>query len=138
MTDQHLIDYAPIGMIIVVAIGFAAVNLIIGRLIGPLRPNPVKSLTYESGMVPFHEANVRIPVKFYMVALLFLLFDIEAVFILAWAVVFRGVGIDFDDPAIQFTQPAFMRFAFVEMLVFISILMVGYIYIWRKGGLRWS
>jgi NADH-quinone oxidoreductase subunit A len=137
-TMNDLAPYIPIGMIVALAIGFGAVNLILGRLIGPRKDNPSKSLAYESGMTPVGEANVRIPVKFYMVAVLFVLFDIETVFILAWAVVYRGIDLEAVIPAVEFSALQFTRFAFVEMLVFILILLVGYIYVWRKGGLRWS
>lgn len=135
---EHLLPYIPIGVVLVVAIGFAAVNLLLGQWIGPKRPNPAKELPYESGMIPEGEANVRVPVKFYMVALLFLLFDIEGVFILIWAVVFRGNHPVFESEAVGFTVGAFQRFAFLEMLVFMAILVVGYLYAWRKGGFRWS
>ena len=73
-----------------------------------------------------------------MVALLFLLFDVEAVFLLAWAVIFRGRGLDFESGALAFTAREFQRFAFLDMLVFILILLLGYVYVWRKGGLEWS
>ena len=135
---DHLVPYIAIGMIVVAAAAFAVVNALLGRLLGPRRDNPSKALPYESGMIPKGEANVRIPVKFYMVSLLFLLFDIETVFILAWALVFRGKALDFDSGALPFTQGQFQAFAFFEMLVFIAILMVGYAYVWRKGGLEWS
>lgn len=135
---EHLQPYIPLGMILVAAIGFAVVSLILGRLIGPRRSNPSKSLAYESGMPPFHEANLRIPVKFYMVAILFLLFDLETVFIIAWAVIFNGNGIPFGDPSIGFTREAFRFFALGEMAVFMAILFVGYLYVWKKGGLEWT
>lgn len=141
MASMH--PYIPIGVILVLAAGFGAVSLILGRLVGPRKPNPVKALPYESGMIPEGDANVRIPVKFYMVALLFLLFDIESVYILSWAVVFRGrqiaEGIEAGAPRFSEIAPLqFTRFAFLEMLVFIAILLVGYAYVWRKGGLKWS
>lgn len=135
---SYLIPYIPIGMVIVLAAGFGVVNLILGNLIGPKRTNPSKSMAYESGMQPFGEANIRVSVKFYMVGLIFLLFDVETVFMLVWAVTLRGTGIDFDSPLIGFTADQFRFFAFVEMMVFIVILAIGYIYVWRKGGLKWT
>lgn len=135
---EYLQPYIPIGMILVLSAGFAVVTVILGRLIGPQRPNPSKLLPYESGMTPTGEANVRIPVKFYMVGLLFLLFDVEAVFILAWAVVFNNPNLGFNSEVFAFSQGEFQRFAFLEMFVFMLILMVGYLYVWKKGGFRWS
>jgi NADH-quinone oxidoreductase subunit A len=137
---DYLYPYIPVGILLILAVGFGAVNLALGRLIGPRSFNPSKLIPYESGIVPTGEASVRIPIKFYMVAILFLLFDIEAVFVLAWAVVFRGDHLKerIESGALNFTQQAFQRFAFFEMLVFVAILMVGFLYVWRKGGLRWS
>lgn len=133
---DFLIPYIPVIMILVLAAGFGAVSLIFGRLIGPKRPNPSKDIPYESGIVPTGEANVRVPIKFYMVALLFLLFDIETIYVLIWAVTFRG---NYVDPAFHgFSALEFSRFAFVEMFVFMLVLIVGYLYVWRKGGFRWS
>lgn len=136
----HLHPYIPLAMLILIAMGFAAVSLLAAKFVGPQRPNPSKSLPYESGMIPFGEANVRVPIKFYMVAILFLLFDIEAVYMLAWALVFRGrqFADKFETDAMPFTQGQFQRFAFLEMMTFIAILLVGYVYVWKKGGLRWS
>lgn len=135
---DYLQPYVPIGFVLIISIVFFTSNIVIGRLIGPQRPNPAKGEAYESGMKPIGEANVRIPVKFYLVGLIFLLFDIEAVFILTWAVVFNDSGIAFESATIAFSESAFRRFAFAEMMTFIAILMVGYVYVWRKGGFRWT
>ena len=135
---EYLQAYLPIAIIIFLGAAFGVIGLTLSHFIGPRRPNPSKSLPYESGMVPIGEANVRLPIKFYMVALLFLLFDVEAVFLLAWAVIFRGRGLDFESGALAFTAQQFQRFAFLDMLVFILILLLGYVYVWRKGGLEWS
>jgi NADH-quinone oxidoreductase subunit A len=135
---DYLVPYIPIALVLVAALAFGIVNLILGRVFGPQRPNPSKPMAYESGMEPEGEANVRVPVKFYLVGLLFLLFDIEGVFVLAWASIFNDAGIAFETELIPFTQQAFRAFAFFEMLTFMAILMLGYLYVWRKGGLRWS
>ena len=135
---NYLHPYIPIALMLLFGAGFAIFSIVAGRYLGPIRPNPNKDLPYESGIVPTGEANVRIPIKFYMVALLFLLFDVEAVFLLAWAVIFRGRGLDFESGALAFTAQEFQRFAFLDMLVFILILLLGYVYVWRKGGLEWS
>lgn len=125
-TTQYLQPYLPILIIFTVAVLFALVTLTLSRLVGPRRPNPAKALAYECGNVPEGEANVRVPIKFYLVALLFLLFDVETVLILAWAVAFR-------DPLLP-GRP----YAFCAMLFFMAILAVGFLYEWRKGALQWN
>lgn len=129
MEYDYLHPYIPILMIIVLAAAFGVVTMIMSGLIGPHRPNKAKSLAYESGMVPFHQANIRLPIKFYVVALLFLLFDVETVLILTWAVAFRAPG----DP-----MPGFQGYAFLVMLFFMVILVIGLLYEWRKGALKWN
>ncbi len=115
-------QYAPIGLMIVFAVGFGVFLVNINRWIGPRRPTDEKLSTYESGMEPVRSARERFSVKFYLVAMLFIVFDIEIVFMYPWAVQFRSLG----------------AAGFVEMLVFIGILLVGYVYILRKGALRWE
>lgn len=104
------------------AIIFGIVLANINKWIGPRRPNDEKLSTYESGMEPVKTARERFSVKFYLVAMLFIVFDIEIVFMYPWAVKFKELGL----------------FGFVEMLIFISILLVGFLYIWRKGALKWD
>ena len=135
---DHLQPYLPILLIFVLGAGFGIVGTVAGRLLGPKRYNPDKFIPYESGIVPFGDANVRVPIKFYMVALLFLLFDVEAIYLLAWAVIFQGNALDWSSGAYGFTQAQFQIFAFFEMAFFIAVLMVGFAYVWRKGGLEWS
>jgi len=124
---DYLHPYIPILLILVVAIGFGVGTLLISSLLGPRRPNTAKMLAYECGNIPDGEANVRIPIKFYLVALLFLLFDMETVLILMWANVFRQPGI-----------PGFQIYAFGVMVFFMIILIVGFLYEWRKGALKWN
>jgi NADH-quinone oxidoreductase subunit A len=114
-------QYLPIGIMMVLALAFGLVLVNINKWIGPKRPSDEKMSTYESGMEPVKSARERFSVKFYLVAMLFIIFDIEIVFMYPWAVKFRELGV----------------FGFVEMLVFIGILLVGYLYIWKKGALRW-
>jgi NADH-quinone oxidoreductase subunit A len=114
-------QYAPIGIMILIAVAFGIVLTQVNRWIGPRRPNDEKMSTYESGMEPVKSARERFSVKFYLVAMLFIIFDIEIVFMYPWAVRFRDLGVA----------------GFIEMLVFLAILLVGYLYIWRKGALRW-
>ncbi len=115
-------DYLPIVVLIVIATGLAGLVVVIGMLFGPHRPTLRKSLPYESGMRPIGPGTRRMPVRFYLVAVLFILFDIEIVFFLPWAVVFKKLGL----------------FGLVEMLIFILILLVGYVYAWKKGALEWE
>jgi NADH-quinone oxidoreductase subunit A len=112
-------DYLPILIMIVVATALAILSLVIPHFLGPSRPNPVKLDVYESGKLPYGDARRRFPVQYYLVAMLFVLFDIEVVFLYPWAVLFRRLGI----------------FGFLEMTVFVAILLIGYFYIWRKGAL---
>ncbi len=114
--------YLPIAVLLVLAILLAIMVIALGTLIGPRRPTERKSAPYESGMTPIGPGTRRIPVKFYLVAVLFILFDIEVVFFLPWAVVFKQLEI----------------FGLIEMFIFIVILLVGYAYAWKKGALEWD
>jgi NADH-quinone oxidoreductase subunit A len=107
-------------LIVAVAVGFIAVGL--GYLFGPRRPTLRKSAPYESGMVPYGSATRRISVRYYLIAVLFILFDVETIFLLSWAVVFRDLG----------------AAGLIGMFVFIGILVVGFIYAWKKGALEWE
>lgn len=124
---DYLLPYIPVLMLVVIAFGFAAVTLMLSGLIGPGVLNYAKMLPYECGNIPTGEANVRIPIKFYLVALLFLVFDMETVLILAWAIAFR-------DPTLENFQP----YAFGVMVFFLLVLVVGFVYEWRKGALEWT
>ena len=117
-----LTEYLPIAVLLIIATGFAALVVVIGHLFGPRRPTKRKSLPYESGMTPIGPGTRRMPVRFYLVAVLFILFDIEVVFFLPWAIVFRSLGL----------------FGFVEMVIFVLILVIGYVYAWKKGALEWE
>jgi NADH-quinone oxidoreductase subunit A len=114
-------QYIPIAIMILFGIAAGLVFTNINRWIGPRHPSEEKLSTYESGMEPVRTARDRFSVKYYMVAMLFIVFDIEIVFMYPWAVQFRHLGL----------------FGFVEMLVFIGILLIGYVYILKKGALRW-
>ena len=115
-------DYLPLLVIIVLAVILAFIVIGLGALFGPRRPSQKKSMPYESGMNPYGEGTRRMPVRFYLIAVLFILFDIEVVFFLPWAITFRQLGL----------------FGLLEMVVFIVILLVGYIYAWKKGALEWE
>lgn len=117
--------YIPILVMIAIAVALGLLLGNLSRLMGPLRPNVPKLVPYESGMDPVGSAQERFSVKFYLVAMLFILFDIEVVFMYPWAVQYTSL------------VKQFGMFPFVEMMVFISILFVGYIYVYKKGGLKW-
>ena len=104
------------------AIAFGVVLSKASEWFGPRNPTDQKQSTYESGMEPVRTARERFSVKFYLVAMLFIIFDIEVVFLFPWAVNFRNLGM----------------FGFVEMLIFIAILMLGLLYVWKKGALEWD
>lgn len=115
-------NYIPIFLMIVIATVFGVVMVKLNEWLGPKRPNEEKLSTYESGMEPVRSARERFSVKYYMVAMLFIIFDIEVVFLYPWAVSFRELGL----------------MGFIVMTVFIFILLVGFYYIWRKGALEWD
>jgi NADH-quinone oxidoreductase subunit A len=108
------------------AVLLAVVFVLISKFIGPKNPNPTKLSTYESGMEPVGTARTRFSVKYYMAAMMFIIFDIEIVFMYPWAVAFR-----------KFTGYN-LTYALIEMIVFIFILIIGYIYMLRKGALKWD
>jgi len=114
--------YWPILLFLVIGIGFAAVSLGMGYLVRPSRPYREKLMAYESGNDPFGDARLPFPVRYYVICMLFVIFDIEAVFLFPWAVSFKEIGL----------------VGLVEMVIFIVILFVGYIYAWRKGALEWD
>lgn len=115
-------EYIPLVILMVLSTIVAVAAIVLGYLFGPRRPTYRKSIPYESGMRPIGPGTRRMPVRFYLVAVLFILFDVEVVFFLPWAVVYRKLGL----------------FGLVEMLVFIAILLVGYVYAWKKGALEWE
>ena len=115
-------NWAPILIFLILVTGFAVVSIIGSRLLGMRKPIPANVTPYECGMQPVGTARDRFSVKFYLVAMLFLLFDIEAVFLFPWAVVYRELKL----------------FGFFEMLLFIAAILAGYAYVWKKGALEWE
>lgn len=115
-------QYAPLAILLILTTAVSILIAFLSRILGPNRPTTRKLDPYESGMVPIGPAVRRVPVKFYLVAVLFILFDIEVVFFLPFAVVARQLG----------------AFALVEMAIFIAILLVGYFYAWRRGAFEWE
>ena len=124
-------NYVPVLIILIIALGMAAVIIILSRFAAKNRPTREKLMPYECGVEPVGTARERQSVKFYLVAMVFLLFDIEAVFLVPWAAVFRGV--------VQNEPYRHLRFVFYgEMMVFMVVLFVGLVYVWRKGILEWN
>lgn len=122
-----LAPYIPIAVIVILAIGFGFMIVGLGHLFGPRRTTVRKEMPYESGMNPIGPGTRRVPVRFYLVAVLFILFDIEIIFIIPWAVILK-----------QFVSAGQGVFALIEMAVFIIILLVGFVYAWKKGALEWE
>jgi NADH-quinone oxidoreductase subunit A len=114
--------WLPILIMIALGAGFAAFNIGLGMLVAPRRPSPEKDAPYECGMPPVGDARDRHPVKFYLVAMIFLLFDIEIAFLYPWALAVR---------ALRWT-------GFFQLIVFFLILLAGYVYVWRKGVFNWG
>lgn len=119
-------QYIPLFLAIIVAILFSLFLMKSSSWFGPQRPNLSKLSTYESGMEPIKTARERFPIKYYMVAMLFIIFDIEVVFLYPWAVNLKSL------------MNSMGIFIIIEMIVFILILLVGYIYILKKGALKWD
>ena len=117
-----MLEYVAIALLIVIATLVALIAIGLGTIFGPKKNSEAKSMPYESGMTPYGEGTRRMPVRFYIIAVLFILFDIEVVFFLPWAITFRQLGL----------------FGLFEMVVFIVILLVGYVYAWKKGALEWE
>ena len=121
--------WLPVVVLIVIALIFAVASLSMSILIGPRRSGSVKAGTYESGMVPIGDTRKRFNVRFYIVAMIFLVFDVEIVFFYPWASIFA--------PTVQ-SDPALSNVLLIEMLLFVAILLVAYFYAWGKGVFRWD
>ncbi len=126
-------DYAPIGVMFLVAIGFAASQLLVTQLIGPRKRTATKLMPYESGKDPVGSARDKFSIKFYTVAVIFLLFDIEVLFIVPFAVAFKALLAQENATAI-----AYGTIAFLEIMVFLATLVIGIIYVWKKGTFDWG
>jgi NADH-quinone oxidoreductase subunit A len=125
-------DYVPILIFAVVAVALSAIAVLVPPLLGPKRPNDVKLAPYESGKIPIGPARRRFPIQYYLYAVLFILFDIEVVFLFPWARVFK----DLRGTAPATVSPRLVGLA--EAGVFVLILVLGLIYVWKKGGLEWE
>jgi NADH-quinone oxidoreductase subunit A len=115
-------EYAPLLLLIGIVVVSAMAMIVLSHLVQVKRPTTIKGLPYESGMPPLGTARDRFSVKFYLVAMLFIVFDLEAVFMIPWAVSFRQLGL----------------LGLIEMAVFVLVLLVAYIYVWKRGALEWE
>lgn len=122
MAEDMLSDYAPIVVFVAVCVAFGVGVSLLNSLLGPRRPSPPKELPYECGIVPVDSARRRFSVSFYVTAMLFIIFDVESIFLFPWATIVRQLR----------------GFGMVEMGVFIATLLVALAYVWRKGALRWQ
>ena len=122
MPQNYIELYFPILVQVIIAAVLAATLVGVTGLLGKRAKSPLKDTPYESGMAPVGSAQERFSVKFYLVGMIFILFDIEAVFLYPWAVVYRQLGL----------------FGFFEMLIFVVLVLVGFFYVWKKGALDWS
>ncbi len=115
-------NYFPILLFILVGLGIGVGPLILGKLVAPHRPDAEKNSPYECGFEAFEDARMKFDVRYYLVAILFILFDLEIAFLFPWAVVLPEIGL----------------FGFLAMLVFLFVLVVGFVYEWKKGALEWD
>lgn len=129
MTGFRLEAYLPILLMFIVALGFAGGNILLSQMVGQRKQTRTKLMPYECGIDPVGSARERFSVKFYLIAMLFILFDIEAIFLIPWAVVFKRMA----------GEGAMMRnLVYVEMMLFVALLLVGYIYVVKKGAFEWG
>ncbi len=133
MSEYNVFDYVPIAIMFLVAAGFGASQLIVTQLVGPRKRTATKLMPYECGKDPVGSARNRFSIKFYTVAVIFLLFDIEVLFMIPFAVAFKSLLAEEKISGI-----AFGTIAFIEILVFVATFVVGYIYVWKKGVFDWG
>lgn len=119
-------QYIPVFIVLAVAVIFAVATVFSSKIFGPQRPTKEKLSTYESGMKPIGTTKERISVKYYLVAMLFIIFDLEVIFVYPWAVQFRNMFKEIGMPV------------FISMLIFLVVLELGYLYVYKKGGFRWD
>ncbi len=117
-----LAEYFPILLFLLVGVAIGVLPVVLGRVFGPHRPDPEKLSPYECGFEAFEDARMKFDVRYYLVAILFILFDLEIAFLFPWATVINDIGLA----------------GFVSMMVFLGILVVGFVYEWMKGALEWE
>jgi NADH-quinone oxidoreductase subunit A len=133
MSEFNAFDYVPIGIMFLVAAGFGVSQLLVTQLIGPRKRTATKLMPYECGKDPVGSARDKYSIKFYVVAVVFLLFDIEVLFIIPFAVAFKTLIAEEKISGI-----AFGTIALIEILVFVATLVIGYVYVWKKGVFDWG
>ncbi len=121
-------NYFPILMFVLVGVAIGVLPVAMGFLLAPSRPDPEKLSPYECGFEAFEDARMKFDVRYYLIAILFILFDLEIAFLFPWATIFKDIV----------AADSIKLFGFIEMLVFVAILVVGYIYAWAKGALEWE
>src|SRR3974377_992799 len=127
MTSSGVHAYVPLLIHLVVAAILAGALIGVSTLVGWRRPSKAKNAPYECGVAPIGDAREPFSVKFYLIAMVFILFDVEAIFLYPWAYIFKDLE----------NNPATHWFGFIEMMLYVAILLVGYIYLWKKGALDW-
>ena len=120
--DGYLAEYMPILIFLAIAVALALIIIVASLLVAPQRPDREKLSSYECGFEPFEDARGRFDVRFYLVAILFIIFDLEVAFLFPWAVSLRHIG----------------HFGFWSMMVFLAVLTIGFAYEWKKGALAWE
>ncbi|HEY0545923.1 MAG TPA: NADH-quinone oxidoreductase subunit A [Pyrinomonadaceae bacterium] len=129
MRDFQLSQYLPILLMFIVAVGFAGGNILLSQMVGQRKQTRTKLMPYECGKDPVGSARERFSVKFYLIAMIFILFDIEVIFLVPWAVVFKQLAAKADIGSL---------FVFSEMMIFVALLLAGYIYVVKKGAFDWG
>ena len=117
-----LAEYLPTLLFLIVAGGIGVALLVVGQVLGPRRPTVEKLSPYECGFAAFEDARMQFDVRYYLIAILFIVFDLEIAFVVPWALVFRDLGV----------------FGLIEMGVFLALLVIGFVYVWKKGALEWE
>jgi len=121
-------NYFSVLVFILVGLAFGCMPILMGRFVAPHRPDSEKLSPFECGFEPFEDARMKFDVRYYLIAIIFILFDLEIAFLIPWASIFQEIV---NTPAVKF-------FGFIEMFVFMAILVVGYVYAWAKGALDWE
>jgi len=121
-------NYFPILMFVLVGVLIGVLPIAMGYMLAPNRPDPEKLSPYECGCEAFEDARMKFDVRYYLIAILFILFDLEIAFLFPWATIFKDIV----------ATDSIKLFGFVEMLVFVAILVIGYVYAWAKGALEWE
>jgi NADH-quinone oxidoreductase subunit A len=120
--------YFPVLVFILFAAVFGLIPIVAGRVLGPSKPDAEKLSPFECGFEPFEDARIKFDVRYYLLAILFILFDLEIAFLFPWATILREIA----------ASESIRLFGFFEMVVFLGILLLGYVYVWKKGALDWE